>query len=613
MVMNHQVWGLGIAGRPLLTEVLRLMNSLVSPRNAEAHCRFNARLLADIGLLRWALHLMIEAAAEPPATVSINSTTVQHDSSTTTTAGTSTTVSADNGDAPPALPPRTAAATLYPSAAVAGAGLDPRDTLLSSCALLLQRVLALCCQPKAFSGVSGACLSTLADGGVKRFATTTSDDDSGTTAATDALERAQLAPIDTVTTAGDTTSSSSKGRAVGNALLSGQALVRLYLLRMLIDMLHAGEGVCREGAFVCGSSVNELTTTTTVAAAVAASSSDSSTANSGSASIALLRRRSPIYADKARLVQVCVRAVLPVSIISILDDADEEAGVGTALRLLVTLVQQSSTYANIFRSADGLKALAITVPRYSAALPAMLCTLALVVGLPAHSLPVNLDGVTVETVLRVFAEGVDAVIAGTVISAAKLPYATTALCEVLLPCVSRNMSLIASEPATGDEQRAATVNKCIVSVLLQAFNGSTAATTAAAAGDDAGGAAAKARRKQCLRVRQLCRTPVFIAALTQCCSDAVQWERRWQTVINSNSNNSSSDSDSGSSRAHAALTSCRETRQALCTLLYDVAADVALCDDDVKPQQRPATALSAVNSSSVSSSATAAAVAAAAA
>ena len=72
--MNHQIWSLQGRGHTLLGESVRCMASLVDAgANTQAQCVFNARVLSEIGLLRWCLHLMMEAA-EPHTEEHTNAT-----------------------------------------------------------------------------------------------------------------------------------------------------------------------------------------------------------------------------------------------------------------------------------------------------------------------------------------------------------------------------------------------------------------------------------------------------------------------------------------------------------------------------------------------------------
>lgn len=133
---------------------------------------------------------------------------------------------------------------LRPAAAVAAAGLDTRDGFMVSCTLLLQRVLATCTIQRDFDRVVGATLSTLADGGAAAREARSAGSDPAFAAAEAVLRRGGLM--------GD------EGSA-GDKVLSGQAMVRLYLLRMLLEIVtlpvataSKGEMPAAEGGYVGG-------------------------------------------------------------------------------------------------------------------------------------------------------------------------------------------------------------------------------------------------------------------------------------------------------------------------------------------------------------------------
>ena len=59
LLLNHQVWDLKNAGPELPTRLLTFMNGLVSQK--AIHKAFNSRRLHLVGIVRWTLHLMLEA------------------------------------------------------------------------------------------------------------------------------------------------------------------------------------------------------------------------------------------------------------------------------------------------------------------------------------------------------------------------------------------------------------------------------------------------------------------------------------------------------------------------------------------------------------------------
>lgn len=60
LLLNHQVWDLRRAGPELPLRLLSFLNGLVAAHSA--HAAFNSRRLHLLGIIRWTLHLMLEAA-----------------------------------------------------------------------------------------------------------------------------------------------------------------------------------------------------------------------------------------------------------------------------------------------------------------------------------------------------------------------------------------------------------------------------------------------------------------------------------------------------------------------------------------------------------------------
>lgn len=117
---------------------------------------------------------------------------------------------------------------------------------MASCALLLQRVLAVCAIPKDFDRVVGATLSTLADGGAAAREARNPGSEPAFALAEAALKEAGLL--------GD-----GGGGSAGDRVLSGQAIVRLYLLRVLLEIVtlpmaaaSRGKLDASEGLYVAG-------------------------------------------------------------------------------------------------------------------------------------------------------------------------------------------------------------------------------------------------------------------------------------------------------------------------------------------------------------------------
>lgn len=154
--------------------------------------------------------------------------------------------------APAALPIAGFGGVRRPTAALAAAGLDTRDGFMVSCTLLLQRVLAMCTIQRDFDRVVGATLSTLADG-----------DATGVRESRPAGSEPSFAPAEAVLRRvgllGEEEVGDGGGSSPADKVLSGQAMVRLYLMRMLLEIVtlpvaaaSKGELSATEGVYVGG-------------------------------------------------------------------------------------------------------------------------------------------------------------------------------------------------------------------------------------------------------------------------------------------------------------------------------------------------------------------------
>lgn len=217
-----------------------------------------------------------------------------------------------------------------PAAALAAAGLDTRDVFMVSCTLLLQRVLAICTIPRDFDRVVGATLSTLADGdGVARVMRRPGTDP-------------VFAPAEAVLRAGGLLGDRGGGSA-GDRVLSRQAMVRLYLVRMLLEIMtlpvaaaSKGELCSAEGLYVGGVG-SPCAREAQIAAEVGADTEAGVTRNTqlerwvggappvvdvGSDGSGL---PSPLYVGRQRLNRsVCSSALRPDWFISLLETCREE-------------------------------------------------------------------------------------------------------------------------------------------------------------------------------------------------------------------------------------------------------------------------------------------------
>lgn len=318
------------------------------PPLCQPYCRFNARVLHRIGLFRTMLHYLLEASEPlpPPATNHI----IPSASSTSTS--TSPPPGATTPTTTPAPRPRSKKVAiagfggiLRPAAAVAAAGLDTRDGFMVSCTLLLQRVLATCTIQRDFDRVVGATLSTLADGGAAAREARGAGSEPEFASAEAVLQRVGLLGDERSAGGGG----DGGGGSAGDRVLSGQAMVRLYLLRMLLEIITLpvaaasnGELSSAEGVYVGG--VGSPCAREAQSRADAALEGKQGGVTRGGARRGMQLERwvggvppvldvaeegsglpSPLYIGRQRLFRtVCTRALRPDWFISLLETCREE-------------------------------------------------------------------------------------------------------------------------------------------------------------------------------------------------------------------------------------------------------------------------------------------------
>ncbi|CAM9760284.1 unnamed protein product, partial [Hapterophycus canaliculatus] len=495
----------------------------------QPYCRFNARVLHRIGLFRAGLHFLLEAS-EPPMTPtatpqpspSAAAAPAAADPAAESTAA-ATAAAGRTGDpstksnkeaAPlhgrPAAAAASAANTLpiagfggirRPTAAVAAAGLDIRDGFMVSCTLLLQRVLAMCTIQRDFDRVVGATLSTLADG-----------DATGARESRRAGSEPAFAPAETVlrevgllaeeAEGGDGGGGGVVGGASsspGDKVLSGQGMVRLYLVRMLLEIITLpvaaatkGELGAAEGVYVGGVGSPCAREAQRVAEEAAAEALVSKRTSGDGERVRVAGTRlerwidgvppvvdvvaadgrglpSPLYVGRQRVFRsVCSKALRPDWFVSLLETCQEEAGVAWTFRLLAAMLQSSDEFGSTFQDADGYRAMAVCLPRYAASLPVLLPALALALGVPVAALPAtaeDMDAVTILSLLRRNAgtapgpgrgsggaSGVGTPRGG---NAGLRPFVRVCLARVILPSLRVNAALLRRAVAAGEVPAAA--------------------------------------------------------------------------------------------------------------------------------------------------------------
>lgn len=313
------------------------------PLPCQPYCRFNARVLHRIGLFRTGLHYLLEASEPLPPPATNHATPSSSSNATATALGSSPrkkiVAVAGFGGIP------------RPVAAVAAAGLDTRDGFMVSCTLLLQRVLATCTIPRDFDRVVGATLSTLADGGAAAREARGAGKEPAFASAEAVLRKAGLLGGE----------QDAEGGSAGDKVLSGQAMVRLYLLRMLLEIVTLPVAAATNGDLNVAEGVYVGGVGSPCAREAQSRAEAALEAKEGGASGAgrtLLEQwvggvppvvdvaedgsglPSPLYVGRQRQFRaVCTRALRPVWFISLLETCREEVrGIFDVKKLMSILI-----------------------------------------------------------------------------------------------------------------------------------------------------------------------------------------------------------------------------------------------------------------------------------
>ncbi|CAM9400809.1 unnamed protein product, partial [Scytosiphon promiscuus] len=347
----------------------------------------------------------------------------------------------------------------------------------------------MCTIQRDFDRVVGATLSTLADG-----------DATGARESRRAGSDPAFAPAEAVLRevgllaedvgGGDGEGGGSEGGGVaggassspGDKVLSGQGMVRLYLLRMLLEIVTLpvaaaakGEIDAAEGTYVGGVGSPCARSAQRAAEEAAAAALGVMVTPGGGEGTRLERwidgvppvvdvaaadgrgLPSPLYVGRQRVFKsVCSKALRPDWFVSLLETCQEEAGVAWTFRLLAAMLQSSDDFGFTFRDADGYRAMAACLPRYAASLPVLLPALALALGVPIAALPATAEDMDAVTILSLLRRN-----AGTALGpgrgsrtprgsdAEPRPFVRVCLARVILPSLRVNAALLRRAEAAG--------------------------------------------------------------------------------------------------------------------------------------------------------------------
>lgn len=433
LLLNHQVWDLNGGGPDLPMRLLSCFNGLVVAQSI--HAAFNSRRLHLLGVIRWTLHLMLEAtelfAEGASATAMAAKTDFSEESMprilsdvASNRPGVSALAALNNGwFSLPSLVSKVAS------------GRDPENEMLSSCKTLLRRVLTFMLTPGDLEAIAGAAIYTVSiTGGVSRESNP---------------DYAQISA------------------SAGQEMLAPGAVARVYLLRLLEELVVDG--------------VNEIVTDDTKISTDAESPTESSfVPHSGGGTYlgipnAVARKKRgnlssesanhPKHQEAQIFLSAFAGILSPVWFACILEGCREEASASAVLRLMVLMIQNSRKFAHSFEAAGGFAPLVLSIPRYSTCPSIMLPLLSHLLNAPILHLPsfATLDS---KQLCDVFDAESDApgLTNDTQDSRRVKSDPSCGIFALLAECLGRNIQLASFDNELGDKARK--TNEAILQLLI---------------------------------------------------------------------------------------------------------------------------------------------------
>jgi hypothetical protein len=321
LLLNHQVWDLKNAGPDLPLRFITLANSLVAQKSL--HKAFNSRRLHLVGIIRWTLHLLTEAA-ELYTAGEIASQTPKKTRSN----------SDDDIDVDDI--PNTSSISWYVEAPYMDAvcvGADPDVPLLYASKSLLRRVLTFMLTPGDLEAIAEATMYTISIGA---FSAKTNTVDQQKSKESD-FELQKLLP---------------------------GPVTRIYLLRLIEELIVDGVNEIVASGDKKEGEGKESTPAASHAGGVA-------NPNQIYFSAAFLGGRlqdgdvHPKHQQAQNFLAAFGGIFNPVWFAALLEGCHDEATASAVLRLLILMIQSSPNFAATFDAHGGFAPLVISIPKFS--------------------------------------------------------------------------------------------------------------------------------------------------------------------------------------------------------------------------------------------------------
>jgi hypothetical protein len=329
LLMNHRVWDMRNSGPDLPLRLVSFLNGLAAQDSAQK--AFNSRRLHMLGIVRWTLHLMLEAA-ELFTLGEIGAAQAEQKST---------------GESPAGLLHGNAAAVLHsgwychaPSVASTSVGGDPDNAMLQGCKTLLRRVLTFMLTPGDLEAIAEATVYTIA---------ITTNGKTGL--------------------AGGEKSTSKACNDVGIpnvAKLMPGAVARVYLLRLIEELVVDGVNEIIASAMEKNGGDLAMETDQNLQSHIGGGAST----NQSYLTTSMMRgvsdgKKHPNHQQAQAFLSAFAGVLTPVWFACLLEGCHEEASASAVLRLMILMLQSSPMFAEAFEAEGGFAPLVLSIPKYS--------------------------------------------------------------------------------------------------------------------------------------------------------------------------------------------------------------------------------------------------------
>jgi hypothetical protein len=342
LLLNHQVWDMRSSGPDLPLRLLSVLNGLVAQNSA--HKAFNSRRLHLLGIVRWTLHLLLEASElYTLGEVAAAQLKFEGDSASESPARSSRAIEPATLASPMAMAAyNNGWYCQAPSVESTSVGGDPDNPLLQGCKTLLRRVLTFMLTPGDLEAIAEAAIYTVS--------ITTSGRSGGKQAQTRQGEENE--------------------NGEDEKLMPGP-VARVYLLRLIEELVVDGVNeIVASGVDKKGESDGHGEPSIQPHAGGGASTSQSyltTTMMRG-------RRRAdgsddhmlhPKHQQAQAFLNAFAGVLSPVWFACLLEGCHEEASASAVLRLMILMLQSSPMFSAAFEEAGGFAPLVLSIPKFS--------------------------------------------------------------------------------------------------------------------------------------------------------------------------------------------------------------------------------------------------------